>query len=58
MIFSVVYEKDILSYQLSHHYFSGDAATIKDKNGNTTYSGINILKVESLGNFAQPGQVT
>ncbi|XP_066928975.1 uncharacterized protein [Clytia hemisphaerica] len=36
---------------------SGDAATIKDNNGNTTYSGINILKVESIGNFAQPGQI-
>ncbi|XP_066928976.1 uncharacterized protein [Clytia hemisphaerica] len=36
---------------------SGDAATIKDNNGNTTYSGINILKVESIGNFAQPGQL-
>lgn len=38
-------------------FHSGDAASIKDMNGNTTYSGINVLKVESIGNFAQPGQV-
>lgn len=36
---------------------SGEAASIKDSNSHTTYSGVTILKVESIGNFAQPGQV-
>ena len=48
----------ITLFNINQNYiFSGDAACIKAMNGNTTYSGVNVLKVESLGNFSQPGQV-
>ena len=29
----------------------------KDSSGRVIYSDVNVLKVESIGNFAQPGQV-
>lgn len=36
---------------------SGDASPKKDVSGQVSYSGITVIKTESVGNFAQGGQV-
>ena len=36
---------------------SGDAYPKKDVSGQVSYSGITVIKTESVGNFAQGGQV-
>lgn len=36
---------------------SGEASHKKDSSGQTTYSGVTVLKTESIGNFAQGGQI-
>jgi len=37
--------------------YSGEASAKKESNGQTSYSGITVMKVEAVGNFAQGGQI-